>query len=83
MTIGAGNNIEEASKIEYKKDLAVINCCENEFGIATATTAGANPLNPISQYYKIIEAKKSKEILLNCIRCESHRERFVDYLLNK
>lgn len=64
MTIGAGNNIEEASKIEYKKDLAVINCCENEFGIATATTAGANPLNPISQYYKIIEAKKKAKYII-------------------
>lgn len=62
-TVGAGYNIEDASQILYKKigeeTLAVINCAEHEFTIATDCTAGANPLNPIRQFYKIQEAKKS------------------------
>ena len=52
----------EASKILYKEiagmTLAIINCCEHEFSIATEKTAGSNPLNPIKQYYAIKEAKE-------------------------
>ena len=46
------------------KKLAVINCCEHEFSIATETTAGSNPLNPISQYYAIKEAKEKADYVL-------------------
>lgn len=59
--IGVGNNIESASTILYKdfngEKLAIINCCEHEFTIATEDTAGANPLNPIQQFYNIREAR--------------------------
>lgn len=58
--VGIGNNLEDANKTLYlEKDgkrLAVINCCEHEFSIATDTVAGANPLNPIRQFYAIQEA---------------------------
>lgn len=67
-TVGAGKSLEEASEILYlKKDketLAVINCCEHEFSIATETTTGANPINPIQQFYKIQEAKKNADYVL-------------------
>ena len=67
-TVGAGKSLEEASEILYlKKDkevLAVINCCEHEFSISTETSAGANPLNPIQQFYKIQEAKKNADYVL-------------------
>ena len=67
-TVGGGNNLNEASWILYKeigdKKLAVINCCEHEFSIATETTAGSNPLNPISQYYSIKEAKEKADYVL-------------------
>lgn len=67
-TVGAGKNLDEASEILYKevggKVLAIINCCEHEFTIATATTAGANPLNPIQQYYKIQEARGNADYVL-------------------
>lgn len=67
-TVGAGKNIEEASKILYKEIngevLALINCCEHEFSIATDTSAGANPLNPIAQYYKIQEARKNADYVI-------------------
>lgn len=61
--VGAGENIVAAGKVLYLKKgnetLAVINCCEHEFSIATETTAGANPLNPIRQFYAIQEAKQT------------------------
>ena len=66
--VGGGNDIDEASKVLYKKTkgqtLAVVNCCENEFSIATKTTAGSNPLNPIQQYYAIKEARKFADRVL-------------------
>lgn len=67
-TVGVGKNLSEAGNILYlKKDeetLAVINCCEHEFSIATDTTAGANPLNTIQQYYKIKEARQYADYVL-------------------
>lgn len=67
-TVGVGSNLEEAEKILYVeikgKRLAIINCCEHEFSIATYSTAGANPLNPISQYFSIQEARKNSDYVL-------------------
>lgn len=66
--VGGGVNLQEASKTLYRevagKNLAIINCCEHEFSIATETTAGSNPLNPIQQYYAIQEAKNKAEYVL-------------------
>lgn len=67
-TVGGGMTIEEASQTLYQKigskTLAVVNCCEHEFSIATATTAGANPLNPVQQYYAIREARTRADYVL-------------------
>lgn len=67
-TVGGGKNLQEASKILYTeiedKTLAIINCCEHEFSIATEDTAGSNPLNPIQQYYAIKEAKTKADYVL-------------------
>ncbi|HAU87080.1 MAG TPA: hypothetical protein DCW90_16800 [Lachnospiraceae bacterium] len=66
--VGVGANLKEAEKVLYVnrggKTLAVINCCEHEFSIATETEAGANPLNPIRQFYAIQEAKKKADYVL-------------------
>lgn len=66
--VGVGVNMDEASKCLYKQingdTLAIINCCEHEFSIATESEAGANPLNPIRQYYAIQEAKKQADYVL-------------------
>lgn len=66
--VGVGKNLQEAERILYVekagKKLAIINCCEHEFSIATETTGGANPLNPIRQYYCIQEAKKNADYVL-------------------
>jgi poly-gamma-glutamate synthesis protein (capsule biosynthesis protein) len=67
-TVGVGKNIEEASHtllLECSGEtIAVINCCEHEFSIATEKSAGANPLNPIQQYYKIQEARSNADYVL-------------------
>lgn len=67
-SVGAGSNIEEASKVLYlnknSETLAIVNCCEHEFSIASTTSAGANPLNPIRQYYAIQEARKKADYVI-------------------
>ncbi len=66
--VGGGMNIEEASRVLYKdikgRCLALINCCEHEFSIATTKTAGSNPLNPVRQFYSIQEAKQHADYVL-------------------
>lgn len=67
-TVGVGVNLGEASECLYKQidgeTLAIINCCEHEFSIATNTSVGANPLNSIRQFYAIQEAKKKADYVL-------------------
>lgn len=67
-TVGGGLDIHNASKTLYKqignKTLAVINCCENEFSIASASSAGSNPLDPIQQFYAISKARKKADFVL-------------------
>ena len=67
-TVGVGSNLEDAASILYKEirgeTLAIINCCEHEFSIATDTTIGANPLNHIQQYYRIQEARSKADYVL-------------------
>ena len=67
-TVGGGIDLHEASKVLYKKineqTLAIINCCEHEFSIATESSGGANPLNPIQQYYAIKDAKLHADYVL-------------------
>lgn len=67
-TVGGGNNLPEASAILYKQigehTLAIINCCEHEFSIATDERGGANPLNPVQQYYAIQRAKQEADYVL-------------------
>ena len=67
-TVGGGMNLHEASKILYKeiedKTLAIINCCEHEFSIATEESGGSNPLNPIQQYYTIKGARRNADYVV-------------------
>ncbi len=63
--VGGGMTLQDASKILYKEiagiKLAVINCCEHEFSIASETSAGSNPLNIVKQYYAIKEAREKAD----------------------
>lgn len=67
-TLGAGMNIDEASRILIKKvkgiKLAFINCCESEFSIASDNSPGANPADPVHIYSLIEEAKLSSDFVI-------------------
>jgi hypothetical protein len=66
--VGVGDNLSDAASILYLEKggtkLAVINCCEHEFSIATDTEPGANPLNPIRQFHQIREAKANADYVM-------------------
>ena len=67
-TVGGGLTLEDAANTLYKeingKTIAIINCCEHEFSIATDFSSGSNPLNPIQQYYGILNARKNADYVL-------------------
>lgn len=67
-TVGAGENLEEASGILYLKSaeqtVAVINCCEHEFSIAGDDVPGAYPLDPVQQYRQIKSAREKADYVL-------------------
>lgn len=67
-TVGAGKNLPDADKVLYLKHgsniAAVINCCEHEFTVATDSEAGANPLDPVRQYYSIQEARRLADYVI-------------------
>ena len=55
--VGAGMDLQSAQAplvmdVRGKK-LAIINCCEHEFSIASEAKAGCNPLNPVDQSFEI------------------------------
>lgn len=66
--VGAGRNLAEAAKILYKEvnglRIAIVNVCEQEWSIATETTSGSNPVNPLVQYYQIQEAKTNSDFVI-------------------
>lgn len=66
--IGAGENLTEAHNIKYIKTkgavVAFINAAENEWSTTQGEEPGANPLNEISQYYQITEAKKNADYVI-------------------
>lgn len=65
---GGGLSREEAETtkiIDVKgKKVAVINCCEIEFSIATDKHGGANPMIPLKQYYAIKKAKDKADVVI-------------------
>lgn len=64
-TVGGGFNIKEASEPFYKtikgKRIAILNFAENEFSTTQDESPGANPLNPVSNFYDIKEAKEKSD----------------------
>jgi len=66
--VGGGHNIKEASSVLYKnffdKRIAIINCCEHEFSIASYEKGGANPINPVQQYYDIKNARENSDYVV-------------------
>ena len=65
--LGAGKNLEEAKKpleINVKgKKISFLNFAENEFSNTEGKEPGANPLNPISNFYSIKSASKHSDFV--------------------
>lgn len=66
--VGGGENLQKAKETLYVKNegckLAIVNCCEHEFSIATDENPGSNPLNPIQQFRDIQEAKRKANYVI-------------------
>ena len=66
--VGGGMNLDEAEAVLYKQigteTLAVVNFCENEWSIATATSGGSAPLNLVHNIRNIQEAKRNANYVL-------------------
>ena len=62
---GAGRDIREASEVLIKeikgRRIAILNFSENEFSTAEAGSPGANPLNPVQNYYSIKSAREKAD----------------------
>lgn len=66
--VGAGCNLEGAQKYSIQvidsKKVAVVNCCEEEFTIATDDDWGANPLRPADVFFQIQLAKREADFVI-------------------
>jgi poly-gamma-glutamate synthesis protein (capsule biosynthesis protein) len=66
--VGGGSNLATASQVLYleKNDIktAIVNFCENEWSIATASTGGANPLDLIDNLNQIKTARANADKVL-------------------
>ena len=66
--IGSGASLEEARHVSYHQIhgqvLAVVNAAESEFAIATATRAGANPLDLVYLLSDVREARSRADHVL-------------------
>ena len=66
--MGGGKNLKEACEIFYKSingiKIAFVNFCENEWSIATEVSGGSAPLDLISNYYQILEAKSKSDYVI-------------------
>lgn len=67
-TVGAGRNLAEATRpliIDVKGvRVAILALAEHEFSIATSDAAGAWPLDPIDNYYQIIQVCQQADFVL-------------------
>ena len=68
LTVGVGENLARASRLlTLEKNglrLGILNVAEHEFGIATATQAGAAPLDPLENIRQIRQAKEECDVVL-------------------
>lgn len=67
-TVGAGPHLSAArlphTTLIKNKKVVFLNFAENEFCAATENTAGANPINDITNFYDIQQAKLENDIVI-------------------
>ena len=66
--VGGGHSLKEAAQTLFitihEKTVALINCCEHEFSIATNASGGSNPLNILEQFRAIREARNRADYVI-------------------
>ncbi len=66
-TVGAGNNLREAAQpllLNIKNvRIAILNFAEKEFAVAGHNRPGANPLDPVQNYYQIKAARQQADLV--------------------
>ena len=66
--IGAGKNLSEASDTYrfafYDKTVGVYACAEHEFSIASESSPGANPFDPLWSFDHVAELKKTSDFVI-------------------
>ncbi len=69
--VGAGKNLEEAQKTLFLErngiKLAIVNFCENEFGIANPNKAGVSPINVFTNIRQIKAARSEADVVIVAI----------------
>lgn len=67
-TVGGGRSIIDATKLLYKeikgKIFVFVNVCEHEWSISSKQSGGSAPLDPISNYYQIQEARSRADYII-------------------
>lgn len=67
LTVGAGDNNDYFKPLFTdinKLKICILNYCENEFSSAKLHGHGANPIDIISNFYDIIEAKQKADVVI-------------------
>lgn len=66
--VGAGENQEDISRYIVNKvgdiKVAIVNFCENEFSTITKDGYGANPIDPVQNFYQIKKAKQEADFVI-------------------
>lgn len=66
--VGAGLNYDEAKSVSYteikNKRVAFVNFCENEWSTTKGKEPGCNPLDEVSLFYQLIEARSSADFVI-------------------
>ena len=67
-TVGAGKNLAQAARPEWVDvkgvRVAILAFAENEFSIATPHSSGACPVDPLSNFHQITQAKQEADFVL-------------------
>lgn len=72
-TVGGGRNATEAAKPEILDydglKIGIVNICEHEFSIVNAKHGGANPIDPVANFYQISAFKPNVDKIILIIHC--------------
>lgn len=66
--VGAGRNLDEASKVLFLKNgiqtISIVNFCEREFSVAEKDSPGAFPMDMVKNYRQVQYAKQNSDFVI-------------------